>query len=432
MSDNAETTHLRRLVRLRYVMLIGQVLVVASVWLALGVPLPLVPMVTLMLVLLLVNLVTHYRLRGDRPVAQWEVAVQLLVDIAQLTGLLYLSGGHANPFIFMLLAPLVIAAAMLTLRHTLALASVALLCYSLLLIDYMPLPMLEQLAWLPPPLLRRTGMWLCFVVSAGMVIFFVVRTRQTLRQMDAELSQARERAMENEHLAEIGAIAAGTAHELGTPLATISMLAQELEGDLQDPELRARLVLLRQQVNRCRHTIDDLSDSIRELRSERGNEVGLNDWLEGLARRWRSVSPDVTLQLNVGRYPEGLTVRYDRAMDHALSTVVANACRASDQVTIIASVETGQLVIEVRDQGPGIPDALVPYLGREPLGGHAGVEGSGLGIYLAMGIVRRLGGSLVFHNREGGGAVACFRLPVERIRREPTEHEYSELEAYPH
>ena len=108
MSDNAETTHLRRLVRLRYVMLIGQVLVVASVWLALGVPLPLVPMVTLMLVLLLVNLVTHYRLRGDRPVAQWEVAVQLLVDIAQLTGLLYLSGGHANPFLFMLLAPLVI------------------------------------------------------------------------------------------------------------------------------------------------------------------------------------------------------------------------------------------------------------------------------------------------------------------------------------
>ncbi|MEQ9510095.1 MAG: ATP-binding protein [Alloalcanivorax xenomutans] len=432
MSDNAETTHLRRLVRLRYVMLIGQVLVVASVWLALGVPLPLVPMVTLMLALLLVNLVTHYRLWGDRPVAQWEVAVQLLVDIAQLTGLLYLSGGHANPFIFMLLAPLVIAAAMLTLRHTLALASVALLCYSLLLIDYMPLPMLEQLAWLPPPLLRRTGMWLCFVVSAGMVIFFVVRTRQTLRQMDAELSQARERAMENEHLAEIGAIAAGTAHELGTPLATISMLAQELEGDLQDPELRARLVLLRQQVNRCRHTIDDLSDSIRELRSEQGNEVGLNDWLEGLARRWRSVSPDVTLQLNVGRYPEGLTVRYDRALDHALSTVVANACRASDQVTIIAAVETDQLVIEVCDQGPGIPAALVPYLGREPLGGRGGVEGSGLGIYLAMGIVRRLGGSLVFHNREEGGAMACFRLPVERIRREPIEHEYAELEAYPH
>ncbi len=235
MTVAIDNTHLQRLIRLRYMMVAGQLVTILIAEFGLGLALPLPPMLGLTLALALFNAATHLRLRHGGPVSQREFTAQLMVDVAQLGLLLYLSGGYANPFIYMLLPPLAIAAAAVSGLYTAIVAAAAIVCYSALLVVYVPLPEPDRLALITPEILRQTGMWLCFVVAAGVIAFFVLHTRLTLGTKDQVIAEARERAMRNEHLAVVGGLAAGTAHELGTPLATITFLAEELRADAKDP-----------------------------------------------------------------------------------------------------------------------------------------------------------------------------------------------------
>lgn len=426
MSEIIENTHLRRLVRLRYVVIAGQVTAVSGTHFVLGVALPLGPMALLIAALTGLNVLTQRRLKNTVRITPTELTLQLTADIAQLTALLYLSGGYANPFIFMLLPPLAIAAAALATWWALGVAALTVLCYSFLLVANVPLPVLDRLALFTPALLRQTGMWVCFVVSAAMIFFFVVRTRQTLRQKDRELAAARERALRNEHLAELGGLAAGTAHELGTPLATLSMLAEELEETATDADQREQLRLLRREVYRCRDAIDELTRTSSAARSGDARTQTVEAWLEGLAQRWRNSFPGAAIHVSLVDRPPGPVLIVERSLEQALSSIVANACRVSERVEIGARWDAEELAIEVLDRGPGFPASLLPLAGREPLGEHPGVHGMGLGLYLATGAVERQEGRLELLPREGGGARTRITLPLNRLLADE-DHERTDI-----
>lgn len=419
MSERIETIHLRRLVWLRYGVLAGELAAVLGARFALGAALPLAPMLALIAALFALNLWTHRRLHRPEPVRPAELAWQLGADVLQLTALLYLSGGFANPFIFMLLPPLAIAAAALTPGYIGWIAAVTVLCYSLLLVAYQPLPVLERLGFLTPTVLRQTGMWVCFVVSAAMIVVFVLRTRITLRQKERELAAAREQALRNEHLAQLGSLAAGTAHELGTPLATLAFLADELEAQAAHADQRAQLQMLREQVRRCRRAIDELARSAGELRASTGRAVSVGEWLAGAVQRWRDRHPEVTFTLDADPALGERRLLLDRALDQALASLAANAARESATVAVTARGDGDRLVLEVADRGPGVPGHLRGRAGREPLGGLADVAGLGLGLYLATSTVERLGGTLTLAPREGGGTCARIALPLERLALDP-------------
>jgi len=420
MSERIEANHLRRLIRLRYAVLAAQLTAILVSHYALGAALPLAPMLGFVAALLALNLVTRRRLNRPAPVQPVELAAQLGADVLQLTALLYLSGGFANPFIFLLLPPLAIAAAALTPWYIGWIAAVTVLCYTLLLVAYRPLPVLEQLGFLTPTVLRQTGMWVCFVVSAAMIILFVVRTRAALRQKERELAAAREQALRNEHLAQLGALAAGTAHELGTPLATLSFLADELEArTARDAEDREQLQLLREQVQRCRSTIDELARSAGELRAGAGRAVRMEEWLTGAVQRWRDRHPGATFNVSIAPRLAQRALLVDRALDQALASLAANAARASSTVDITARNEGKQITLEMADRGPGVPEHLRQRIGQEPLGGLTGVSGLGLGLYLAAGTVERLGGALTLTPRDGGGTCARVRLPLDQLAIDP-------------
>lgn len=415
MSERVEAVHLRRLVRLRYLVLGGQLAAVLGSRFGLDVGLPLAPMLALIAALAVLNVLTQLRLRSSRAVRPNELAFQLLADIVQLTSLLYLSGGFANPFIFMLLPPLAIAAAALSPWQIGWVAGLAVICYSLLLFAYVPMPMLDRLAFLTPTVLRQTGMWVCFVVSAAMIVVFVVRTRGTLRQKDRELALAREQAMRNDHLAALGSLAAGTAHELGTPLATMSFIAEELEHDAVEPDQRDQLRLLREQVRRCRDAIDELAQAAGEIRASAGRPEYMDEWLAGIAARWRERHPDSTITLASDAQAHRLRLLADRALEQAVSCLISNAVRASRDVGITAAWDSRELVLDVLDRGPGIPRNLRGMIGHEPVSQKPGVQGLGLGLYLATGTIQRLGGTLELSDREGGGTRARMTLPLNTL-----------------
>lgn len=429
MSESVERIHLRRLIRLRYLMAGGQLAAVLGARYGLGVALPAAPMLVLIGTLAALNVFTQRRLASARPVSYAELGLQLAADIGQLSLLLYLSGGYANPFVFMLLPMLAIAAAALPTWLAAGVAAGTVLCYSLLLVLYVPLPALAHLWLFTPALLQQLGMSVCFVVSGALIVFYVLRTRATLREKDRELAEARERAIRNEDMAVLGGIAAGTAHELGTPLATMTFIAEDLAAELADPEQRAQLQMLREQLGRCRVAVDELSRSAGELSAGRGRPEELEAWLEQLSVRWRARFPDVTFRLRLQGPCPPVRLFVERAVEQAITAVVSNAARVSREVEVDAWWDGDMLRLEVRDSGPGIPASLKEVVGREPLGRKPGVQGMGLGLYLAAEALERLGGRLDLRDREAGGTRAEMVLPLRPLRTDEEHDERTETAA---
>ena len=250
---------LRRITQLRWLGLAAQWVTIAAVWFALEVPLPLATLACISAALAAMNAMTLVRLRGEAEVGDGELFAQLLADIAALAGMLYFTGGWANPFVSVFLLPLVIGATLVPARLVWLLAGAAFSAYSLLVFFYVPLPH-DHAHHGSEFTAHVLGMWVSFVLSAAAVAYFVVRMGASLRARDRLLAETRERILREQQVLALGTLAAGAAHELGTPLSTIAVLAQELESAPDIPERHpADLTVLRGQVTQCKRIISELA-----------------------------------------------------------------------------------------------------------------------------------------------------------------------------
>lgn len=422
--ETLESVHLQRLVRLRWFAIAGQLTAVLGARFGLGLALPLVPMLAIVAALAALNAATALWLRdGHQLIHQRGLALQLLGDLAALTGLLYLSGGHANPFVFMLLPLLAIGAAALSGWYSAAIALAAVGCYSLLLVSFVPMPVMDD--WSGPVsagALQRAGVWSCFVLSAAMIVYFVLRTRAALRAHERAAAAERERALRQAHLATLGTIAANTAHEMASPLATIRLLIDEMNTESTvdaDEEARRRAELARQ-VDRCHRALNQLLEATGQPHATRGRAAQPEEHLRPLVARWRQRHPEVAFALQLSDpLPDGPPIVLDRSLEQALTYLADNAARVGDSVVVDAAWDAAWLRLRLTDSGPGIPAALRGRLGREPLGGEPDVRGQGLGAYLAQATIERFGGSLEFDSPDSGGTTATVDLPLPGITPQP-------------
>ena len=258
-SDHLAT--LRRLVGGRWVVLAILALLALLGPGLLDIPVPQVPLLGIIAIAGLFNGLARWRVAAARAASACELFVQLLFDLGTLSAVVFFSGGAANPLVSLLLPPVAIAALTLPARFVAVIAGIAIAAYSLLMFFFVPLPL--------PDATRATrlhlgGMWLIFVVSAAMIGWIIVRMTERIRQRDAELAAAREQALRDERVMAMGTLAAGAAHELGTPLGTMALLAGELANDnsLSAP-VREDIALLRQQIGVCKEIITGLSRRCR-------------------------------------------------------------------------------------------------------------------------------------------------------------------------
>lgn len=197
---------------------------------------------------------TAVRLRTSWPVTELEYAVQLACDLFIHSALLYFSGGSTNPFVSYYLVPLTIAAVTLPWRFSLILSGIALALYTLLLARFYPLETF--------PIARENlqiyGMWLSFALAAAVITFFAARMAEELRRQEELRAIRREEGLRDEQLLAVATQAAGAAHELGTPLATMSVLLKEMRQDHHDPALQEDLSVLQDQVKLCKETLQYL------------------------------------------------------------------------------------------------------------------------------------------------------------------------------
>jgi two-component system, sensor histidine kinase RegB len=409
----SSTVNLRRLVILRTVMLAGQAFAVAVAVGWLKMPLPLVWLILILALVTGVNVLTWLRLRAAWPVRDAELFAHLTFDVSALTALLYFTGGSTNPFAPLYLLPLTFTAVALPGRYAWAMVVLTTVCYSALLQFYVPLPSTHA----GPGhdfRLHVVGMWIGFWLSAILIAYFVVRVRETLRERERLRAQMREQELRHERVLALGTLAAGAAHELGTPLSTIAVLAGELERDRS--RLPEKLRVLREQIARCKEILASLAAGVGEARAEGGGEQPLDAYLNTLIQRWRAARPQVEARLRLEGVQPAPRIVTEQTFGQALLNILNNAADASpDEVELDARWTSATLTFEVRDRGAGMTAAAEEHAG-EPFFSTKTPGGMGLGLFLARGTIERLAGSVSLANRDGGGAVCRVQLPLGGLR----------------
>lgn len=405
--------NLRRLVAGRWIVLAAMTLLVLAVPGSLNIPLPLAPLLGIISVSSLFNAVVYWRSRRATTASSYELFSQLLADMLALSALIFFSGGATNPLVSLLLPPVAIAALTLPARCVVAIGGSAIGLYSLLMIYYLPLPMPDATR---ATRLHLIGMWLTFAVSAVMIAWFVVRMTRLIRQRDAELAAAREQALRDERIMAMGTLAAGAAHELGTPLGTMALVAGELANDPALPEaVREDIALLRQQIGICKKIITDLSRRAEAERLENASLQAVDHWLENVRQHWHASRPLASSRLLISSDGPAPQVVADPRLEQAVLNLLNNAANATTRpLEIRLGWYSQYLSIEIRDQGPGFPPSVLAQGGQSSFPAHA--QGSGVGLMLTRTALEQLGGRLTLSNLEDGGALACIELPQTEIK----------------
>jgi two-component system sensor histidine kinase RegB len=440
-SKDESDINLRWLVRLRWAMVVGQILTIAIVARGLGVELPLVPLGVIVAVEALSNLGAALWLRGPRGRAESTVALIVALDLLLFTGMLYFTGGPSNPFSFLYLIHLALAALVLRPVWTWALVALTLVCSGALFMAHVPLPMghgyhgahqghegqegheMHQGQQMHQGHqghaaggefdLHLKGMWVALGVSATFIVYFVSRLRRELADREVDLMRAREKSVQSAQLAALGTLAAGAAHELASPLSTIAVAATELERSLIAAEGSTLddVRLVKSQVARCRDVLSrlaaDAGQTMGEVSQPTNVDAVIDRALSGLPGADRAKvscsaqAKDAKLKLPLG------------SVAQALRNIVENALDLEQaDVQIAADVDAERVTFRVTDDGPGMAEdvaarAREPFFTTKSQG-----RGLGLGLFLADTIASQLGGELTIESVTERGTSVTLLLPM--------------------
>ena len=430
---------LRTLIVLRWLAVAGQTVAVLTASLVLDLGLPIAACLVVILASALMNLTAMARLQTieGRRSAGRETTAQLGFDIVQLTVLLGLTGGLENPFCLLLVAPVTVAAAALPSRNAMMLGGLALLCTVALFLWSMPLPWSEGTTLSLPPL-YKVGMGLAVGVGVLFTAGYAWRVAEDADRLALALAATQQVLEREQRLAALGGLAAAAAHELGTPLATIQVVAKEMRRAANrksgDPAVAEDARLLIQQADRCREILKRLSQ-----RPEDGDaiyaEVGLKALLEEVVQPHRGIDLDMDCRIEGVDEIDAPHVRRLPEIVHGLSAIVENAADfAAERVEIVARVDARHVEVIVSDDGPGfLPEILArlgePYVTSRPLGRSrkgkqatgAGVGGGmGLGFFIARTLLERTGARVSAGSGETGGARVTVRWPRAALEADPS------------
>jgi two-component system sensor histidine kinase RegB len=421
--DTTNRQNIFLLIQLRWIAVIGQIVTIAVVHFGLGIALPLWPMSAVLAALMLLNLASLAWLRNRVDVSNLGLMMMLLLDVVALTVQLYLSGGATNPFISLYLLQVTLGAVLLDAWSTWEIVAVTCLSFGALTVLYRPLA-------LPPPLaeqlftLHLYGMLVSFTMDAALIVVFMTRIARNLRERDARLAALKQQAAEEDHIVRMGLLASGAAHELGTPLSSMSVILSDwrrMPALATDPDRLQEIDEMQAELQRCKSIVTGILLSAGEARGEAPGVTTVNKFLDELVEEWRAARSVKTLAYE-NQFGKDLSIVSDSALKHVVFNVLDNAFEASPLwVSLTAERDGDTLVLRVRDMGGGFAPHMLAQLGK-PYHSSKGRLGGGLGLFLVANAVRKLGGSVSAGNRPQGGAEVILNLPLAALAIGASDH----------
>ena len=396
---------------LRSIAVSGQIAAIATS-LLLGVALPLTSMAFIVALLILLNALTWWRLRLPREASYAEIVAYVGFDLTSFTLLLYFSGGADNPFALIYVLHAVLMALLLPPRWAIVGTLTVLACFVIVARIHFPLA-LETGDPVPADLLAF-GHWLSFTLTAGVTAWFVARIVAMLREHDRMLSETGQRASRDEVILRIGALAAGAAHQLTTPLTTMAVIAAEMMRNAESPAIKKDAGILVSQIRSCRETITELLTAGGHVQATSGGSERLDHFLEAVAARCRAMHPEARITYSSDLGSPSPQIFADEALRQALLALLDNAVDASpDDVEFRAQGNAMVARLTIADRGTGLPAADVDKLGRSFFTTKPPGRGTGVGLVLALRAIELIGGTLGWEKREGGGTLVKVELPLE-------------------
>ncbi|TLS77815.1 HAMP domain-containing histidine kinase [Mariprofundus erugo] len=388
----------------------------------LNVQLPVLDVLVMIGLYVAFNLYAWHCLRQGKLSSERQFFIHLSVDVLMLAVLFYFSGGSSNPFVSLFLLPLVIVATILPKPYVWAMSLIVLGCYTLLMVLYIPLhggANMSHIHVVPATSgfgLHVLGMWFSFLFGVSVILFFVATMAEALRQRDRKLAEAREKYLRDEHVIALGTMAAGAAHELGTPLGTMAVLTKEMVSEYAgQPELLSQIEILRSQVSRCKLALGQLSASAGQLRAESGRGESVAPYLRNLFSLWQEVHPLTPVAVEMSDTGSSPMIVVDETLKQAIMNLLNNAAEASPSaIAVTASWTEAELRLVIRDFGAGFSDDVMKGMGTPFF--TTKQNGHGLGFYLAQAVVSRFGGAVELMNHPEGGACITVLLPLHELK----------------
>ena len=407
---------LRTLILIRWTAIIGQAVTLLIVHFALGFVLPLEIALAVVGVSALINIANSFQRPGMVRLGDRDAMMYLAYDVVQLSALLYLTGGLQNPFALLLLAPVTVGASILSRNSTTVLASVAVGAISMLAIWHLPLPWDEDLLQLPA--LFIAAVWLALTLSTVFIAAYTFSVTEEGRRMSDALAATQLALAREQRVSAVGALAAAAAHELGSPLATIAVIAKELARDLPPGSPYAEdAQLLLSQTARCRTILAELAHQREADGGAPYARLPVSVLVEAAAEPYRRKTIELAYRTE-GPFDDQPAIARSPEIIHGLGNIIQNAVQfARNRVEVTTAWDKNGIEVEVTDDGPGFPALVLSRLGEPYLSGRGDeAEHMGLGIFIADTLLRRTGAVLAFTNAPEGGAV----VRVTWRRRTPT------------
>lgn len=403
------------LVQLRWIAVAGQLLTMAAVSLGLGIALPLPELLAAPALLAAVNLATLALIRHGADFSGRAMAAAVMLDVGALAWQLYHSGGATNPFAFLFLLQIVIAAILLDRRRSWTVALAAIVAMLALTFRYRPLALPAPYA-ADPFALYRLGSLVCFVLIAVLLVFFVARMDRNRRESDAALAALRQQAAEEDHIVRMGLLASGAAHELGTPLSSLSVIFGDwarIPEIADNPDLAEDVREIQSELARCKAIVSGILLSAGEIRGENPEVTTMRTFLGQIVAEWRGRMAGALLVED--RFGEDRPIVADPALRQVIGNVIDNAVEVSPaRVDITATQADGALRLDVRDYGPGFAPDMLARVGR-PYSSTKRRPGGGLGLFLVVNVMRKLGGAVTVRNHPEGGACVTLSIPLASL-----------------
>ena len=398
-------------------------IVVVQLYSNLEIPLQFIIFVVLAIVVSIVLGV--WRLLKSQALSHIELFSHLMVDLLFLFIVLFNTGGASNPLISYLLVLLAVTATILPrlFVNSFAVLSIAFYTFFILLDlevghDAGHESMSQEVTFQ----LHLVGMWVIFVVSAILISVFITRMASAIKIREANLAKARENEIRNEQLVAIGTLAAGTAHALGTPLSTMSVLLTELDKlkaeEFDVHEVKEDISLLKQQVVRCKQSLSDLTSYYNKSGSDIESSTTLAKFSKDIKDYIINIHPTANVEFQTNSVVTG-NLSGDLSLKHAIINIIENSIKAATSKVVVefrTTLKSSQLEIVVSDDGPGIPPQVIENFGEPFISLRK--ESMGIGIFLANAAIAKLNGSIELINLKTGGAQTLIKLPIETMSEE--------------